>query len=68
NADSELMAKEILERKTSPELLPKALDRLIAMGDAQRAQQNAPQQSGGYGHYSQPQGNQSSDLDDDLPF
>ncbi|MDR8247344.1 hypothetical protein FPK89_23210, partial [Acinetobacter baumannii] len=41
NADSELMAKEILERKTSPELLPKALDRLIAMGDAQRAQQNA---------------------------
>lgn len=68
NADSELMAKEILERKTSPELLPKALDRLIAMGDAQRAQQNAPQQSGGYGQYSQTQGNQSSDLDDDLPF
>ena len=33
SAESELMAKEILDRKTTPELLPKALDRLLAVGD-----------------------------------
>ncbi len=77
-AESELMAKEILDRKTSPELLPKALERLMAMGDASRQPNNA--QSGGYAQnngYSQSQGGgygaqqqpvQSNDLDDDLPF
>ena len=73
NAESELMAKEILERKTTPELLHKALDRLIASGDATR-QQSGATQNNGYGQpqgggYGQPQNNQApNDLDDDLPF
>ena len=72
NAESELMAKEVLERKTTPELLPKALERLLAMGDATR-QSNGAQPSGyaqpqntGYGN--QPKAAQPADLDDDLPF
>ncbi|WP_228273088.1 hypothetical protein [Acinetobacter radioresistens] len=81
SADSELMAKEVLDRKTTPELLPKALDRLLAIGDSNR--QPSSNQSGGY---AQPQTNyqssnsypsnnsyqsspaQHADLDDDLPF
>ena len=72
NAESELMAKEVLERKTTPELLPKALERLMSMGDATRQSNGA--QSGGYaqpqktnGYGSQPAA-QPADLDDDLPF
>lgn len=72
NAESELMAKEILERKTTPELLSKALDRLIAGGDANRQQVGA--QTGGYaqpqnsGYGNQPKAAPTTDLDDDLPF
>ena len=71
NAESELMAKEILERKTTPELLPKALNRLLATGDATRKTNGvqgggyAQPQSNGYG--SQPTA-KPADLDDDLPF
>lgn len=72
NAESELMAKEVLERKTTPELLPKALERLLAMGDATRQSNGA--QPGGYaqpqntGYGNQPKAAQPADLDDDLPF
>ena len=74
NAESELMAKEVLDRKTTPELLPKALERLLSMGDATRNQSNAtqaggyarPQQGGGYGN--QQKIAQAIDLDDNLPF
>lgn len=71
NAESELMAKEILEHKTTPELLPKALSRLLATGDATRKTNGvqgggyAQSQSNGYG--SQPTA-KTADLDDDLPF
>lgn len=71
NAESELMAKEILERKTTPELLPKALSRLLATGEATRKTNGvqgggyAQSQSNGYG--SQPTA-KPADLDDDLPF
>lgn len=81
NAESELMAKEVLDRKTTPELLPKALDRLLAMGDSNR--QPSGNQGGGYAqpqtNYQsgnsyqsnnsyQPSSAQPADLDDDLPF
>lgn len=81
NAESELMAKEVLERKTVPELLPKALERLLASGDATRTQNNTVPAQNGYAQqntgYAQPQNNgygaqasqaQPNDLDDDLPF
>lgn len=74
NAESELTAKEVLERKTTPELLPKALSRLLATGDAARNQSNAtqasgyarPQQNAGYGSQAKNAGYE--DLDSDLPF
>ena len=75
SAESELMAKEILDRKTTPELLPKALDRLLAVGDSSR--QQSSNQGGGYAQpqtsYQSNNSYQSSparpaDLDDDLPF
>lgn len=66
NATSELMAKEILDKKTSPELIEKTLSRLLTIGDATRNQQGVQQQSSGYG--AQQNTNQNNDLDDDLPF
>lgn len=79
NAQSELMAKEILDRKTQPESLPKSLERLLSFGDATRASQSnssqgsyGAQQGGGYGRPNQPQhqgyGQAPTDLDDSLPF
>ena len=51
NATSELMAKEILDRKTSPESLPKVLMSLMANPTTQRKPQNGGgfQQNNGYG-------------------
>lgn len=66
NPSSELMAKEILDKKTTPELLEKSLSRLLSMGDATRNQPNVAQSSNGYGQ--QQNNNQNNDLDDDLPF
>ena len=75
SAENELMAKEILDRKTTPELLPKVLDRLLAAGDSSR--QQSSNQGGGYAQsqtsYQSNNSYQSSparpaDLDDDLPF
>lgn len=67
NPSNELMAKEIIDRKTTPELLEKTLARLISIGDAARSQPNVQQpQSGGYGQAAQP--GKANDLDDDLPF
>lgn len=61
NANSELMAKEIIDRKTSPESLPKVLMSLMANPVTQRKQQNNSgfQQNNGYanhGSYQQGQG------------
>lgn len=47
-AETELMAKEILERKTTPEALEKAYARLMKNGD-KKLQGQAPAQGGGYG-------------------
>lgn len=64
-ADTGLMAKEILERKTTPEQLDKAYARLIKQGD-KKLQGQPQQQSGGYGNAQNTSNN--NNLDDDLPF
>lgn len=50
NANSELMAKEVIDRKTSPEALPRVLASLMNNPVVQRKQQNNNgfQQQGGY--------------------
>lgn len=63
-ADTGLMAKEILESKTTPEQLDKAYARLMKMGD--KKLQGQQQQSGGYGNTQNTSNN--NDLDDDLPW
>lgn len=68
-ADTGLMAKEILDRKTVPEQLEKAYTRLMKNGD--KKLQKQAQGSGGYGsNQSTPSGSGGaiSDLDDDLPW
>lgn len=60
---TELMAKEICEQKTKPEMLQKAFERLMKNGDKKLQQQAHTQSYGGYG-----QVNATVDLDDDLPF
>lgn len=78
-ADTNLMAKEILERKTTPEQLDKAYARLIKNGDkvlqgntnvtVNNSYGAAPQgQPQGYGSKPTGAGGAISDLDDDLPF
>lgn len=79
-ADTELMAGEIVKGLTKAEALPKVLERLINMGDKQRqAQQQSQSFSGGYNHnqytdngYALNQGfvnqQQNNDPEDDLPF
>lgn len=78
-ADTGLMAKEILERKTKPEQLDKAYARLIKNGDkllqgntnvtVNNSYGAAPQgQLQGYGSKPTGAGGAISDLDDDLPF
>lgn len=73
---TELMAKEILDRKTEAETLPKVLIRLLNIGDSTRAESNPSssypvQQNNSY-HTSSPahspSGQAPTDLDDDLPF
>lgn len=64
-ADTGLMAKEILERKTTPEQLDKAYARLIKNGD-KKLQGQPQQQSGGYGNTQNTSNNNV--LDEDLPF
>ena len=60
---SSLMAKEICEKKTVAEALPKAYERLMKNGDKTVEPQYTQTQSGGYG------ANPSApDLDSDLPF
>lgn len=66
NPSSDLMAKEILEKKTTPELLEKTLSRLLTLGDATRNQSGIAQPSVGYG--TQQNTSKNNDLDDDLPF
>lgn len=69
-ADTGLMAKEILDRKTSPEQLEKAYARLMKNGD-KKVKQEQQSYGGGYGdNQSAPSGagGATSDLDDDLPF
>lgn len=69
-ADTGLMAKEILDRKTSPEQLEKAYARLMKNGD-KKVKQEQQSNGGGYGNnQSAPSGagGATSDLDDDLPF
>ena len=58
-ASTGLMAKEILDRKTQPEQLAKAYDRLMKMGDKKLQGQPAQQQNTSY---------KNDDLDSDLPF
>lgn len=65
NPANNLMAKEILERKTTPEALEKAYARLMKNGD-KKLQGQAPAQSGGYGSTAPVA--QAADMDDDLPF
>ena len=65
NPTNNLMAKEILERKTTPEALEKAYARLMKNGD-KKLQGQAPSQGGGYG--AAPAATKAVDLDDDLPF
>ena len=68
-ADTGLMAKEILDRKTVPEQLDKAYTRLMKNGDKKVKQEQG--YGGGYGsNQSAPSGagGATSDLDDDLPF
>ena len=68
-ADTGLMAKEILDRKTVPEQLDKAYARLMENGDKKVKQEQG--YGGGYGsNQSAPSGagGATSDLDDDLPF
>ncbi len=65
NPANNLMAKEILERKTTPEALEKAYARLMKNGD-KKLQGQAPAQGGGYGSAAPVA--QAADLDDDLPF
>lgn len=62
---TELMAKEICEQKTKPEMLIKAFDRLMKNGDKKLQQQSQTQSYGsGYSQSNAP----AQDLDDDLPF
>lgn len=65
NAKSELTAKEIIDRATKPDELPRLVERLMSKPIAYRKPQN--QSNGGN---SQPinHANASSDLDSDLPF
>lgn len=63
-ASTGLMAKEILERKTTPELLEKAYARLMKNGDKKLPQSQAQTQGGGYGQTS----STAIKDDDDLPF
>lgn len=63
-ASTGLMAKEILERKTTPELLEKAYARLMKNGDKKLPHSQAQTQGGGYGQTS----STATKDDDDLPF
>ena len=65
-ADTGLMAKEILDRKTVPEQLDKAYTRLMENGDKELQKQ--AQGSGGYGNSQPKKTSNNNDLDDDLPF
>lgn len=59
---TELMAKEICEQKTKPEMLIKAFERLMKNGD-KKLQQQTQGYGGGHGQQNSP-----AYLDDDLPF
>lgn len=59
------MAKEIIEKKTQPEQLSKAYERLMKNGD-KKLQGQQQQSSGGYGNTQNTSNNNY--LDDDLPF
>lgn len=59
-ADTELMASEILDRKTKPEQLAKALAAL--------ADKPLKKQAGGHAHAPATTGAGFSDMDDDIPF
>ncbi|MFR9677530.1 hypothetical protein [Acinetobacter sp. SEK570] len=83
NAQSELMAKEIIDRKTSPEALPKVLDRLM-QNPVVESKPNNNQNNGGYQNQNNGYGNgfnqnsgfgeppayldQQPGYDDGLPF
>ena len=62
--ESQLMAKEICERKTTAEALPKAYERLMKQGDKKVEPAYSYDQAGTYG--ANP--NAPQDLDSDLPF
>lgn len=64
---SGFMAKEILEKKTKAEALPKAYERLMKQGD-KKLQGNNNQSGASTGYGSQQNSNQSNGVDDDLPF
>lgn len=65
-AETELMAKEICEKKTVAELLPKAYDRLIKAGDKTVEPAYKQTSSGGYG--ANPAYSTAVDDSDILPF
>ena len=65
-ADTGLMAKEVLDRKTVPEQLDKAYARLMKNGD--KKLQVQAQSRGGYGNAQTQNTSNNNDLDDDLPF
>ena len=64
DASSQLMAKELIEKKTAAEALPKAYERLMKQGDKKVEPAYSYDQAGTYG--ANP--NAPQDLDDDLPF